>query len=114
MKIGMVVNDVMTEQTGYTTTRLSVAALNMGHKVWVMGAGDLACDPDDFIRARAHTVPKSNDKTTESYLKDLQGRAAVSERITIDELDVLMLRNDPASDAIARPWASLSRRSSNR
>jgi glutathione synthase len=70
-----------------------------------MGAGDLACDPDDFIRARTHAVPKSKYKTTESYLKDLQGRNAIRERITIDELDVLMLRNDPASDALSRPWA---------
>jgi glutathione synthase len=30
----------------------------------------------------------------------------VSERICVDDLDVLMLRNDPSVDAISRPWAS--------
>ena len=30
MKIGFVVNEVMTEETGYTTTRLAMAAPDMG------------------------------------------------------------------------------------
>ena len=39
MKIGFVVNDVLTEQTGYTTTRLGMWAVNRGHEVWVIGSG---------------------------------------------------------------------------
>jgi len=106
MKIGLVVNDIMTEETGYTTSRLAVAAINLGHEVWVMGVGDLAYDPDDYIRARARRAPKSKYKTTDVYLKDLQGKVAIVERITVDDLDVLLLRNDPSTDAISRPWAS--------
>ena len=106
MKIGLVVNDIMTEQTGYTTVRLGVAGVNLGHEVWFMGVGDLAYDPDDRIHARAARVPKSKYKTGEAYLKDLQGKNAVTERITVDELDVLMLRNDPSNDAMTRPWAA--------
>ncbi len=53
MRIGLVVNDIMTEQTGYTTTRLGMWAINRGHDVWVMGLGDFAYDPDESIRARA-------------------------------------------------------------
>ncbi len=105
MKIGFFVNDVATEQAGYTTIRLAMAATNAGHEVWLMGAGDLAYDPDEFIRARARAVPKKNYKTTTSYLSDLQGTKARVERITVDQLDVLMLRNDPAADTIKRPWA---------
>jgi len=103
VKLGLVVNDVFTESPGYTTTRLAVAALQLGHEVWEMGVGDLAYDPDDSIRARARTVPRKKYKTTEGYLKDLHGKNAVTERISIDELDVVMLRNDPASDAIRYP-----------
>ena len=33
MKIGFVVNDVMTESPAYTTTRLAMQATNMGHEV---------------------------------------------------------------------------------
>ncbi len=106
MKIGMVVNDIQTEETGYTTSRMAVAAINLGHEVWIMGVGDLAYDPDEMIRARACTAPKSKYKNTETYLKDLQGKNAVYQRITVDDLDVLLLRNDPSVDAIARPWAA--------
>ena len=106
MRLGLVVNDIKTEESGYTTSRLAVAAINLGHEVWVMGVGDLAYDPDDKIRARARTAPKKSYKTSETYLRDLQGKTAVSERITVDDLDVLLVRNDPASDAISRPWAA--------
>jgi glutathione synthase len=106
MRLGLVVNEIATEQTGYTTSRIGVAAINMGHEVWVVGVGDLAYDPDDRISARAVRAPKDKYKTTEAYLKDLQGKKAVAERIVVDELDVLMLRNDPSVDAISRPWAA--------
>ena len=45
-------------------------------------------------------------KNGASFLKDLQGKTAVQERVTLDELDVVLLRNDPAQDAVSRPWAS--------
>ena len=50
MKIGFVVNNVMTEQKGYTTTRLGTTAINAGHEVWVMGAGELSYDPERSCR----------------------------------------------------------------
>ncbi len=106
MKIGFVVNDIMTEQTGYTTTRLAMWAINRGHDVWIIGLGDLAYDPDESIRARARTVPKKQYKSTETYLKTLQGKASIKERITVDELDILMLRSDPANESGSRSWAA--------
>lgn len=106
MKIGFIVNDVMTEETGFTTTRLGCEAVNLGHEVFVFGVGDLAYDPDERIRARAWTVSKSKYKTHETYLRDLQGKAGVKERITADDLDVIMLRNVPSDDYIKRPWAA--------
>ena len=39
MKIGFVVNDIKTEEPGYTTSRLAMAAINLGHEVWVIGVG---------------------------------------------------------------------------
>jgi len=105
MRIGFVVNDVMTEQTGYTTTRLAMAAINRGHEAWVIGAGDFAYDADESIRARAAAAPKSQYKSSDAYMADLKGRRARSERITVDELDVVMLRNDPSADLGHRAWA---------
>lgn len=98
MKIGLVVNDIKTEQVGYTTTRIGVAGINRGHEVWVMGVGDMAYDADESIRARARTVPKKQYKSNALYLKNLQGKNAIHERITVDELDVLLLRSDPANE----------------
>ena len=105
MKIGFVVNDISTEQTGYTTTRLGMWAVNRGHEVWVIGLADFAYDPDENIKARAYSVPKRTYKTTETYLKALQSKTNVAERITVDDLDILMLRSDPANEMGSRSWA---------
>ncbi len=106
MKIGFVVNDVMTEEAGFTTTRLGCEAVNLGHEVFVLGVGDFAYDPDEFIRARARTVPLKKYKSHEQYVKDLQSSKGTKTRITVDELDVLMLRNVPSDDYLKRPWAA--------
>jgi len=55
MKIGMMVNDVKTEQAGYTTVRLAMAAINRGHEAWFIGAADFAYDVDERVHARART-----------------------------------------------------------
>ena len=106
MRIGFIVNDVRTEEATYTTTRLAVAAINRAHEVWTIGVGDLEFDHDEHVRAQGRTVAKKNYKRLESYLRDLQGPTASAQRITVDDLDILMLRNDPAADAVSRPWAS--------
>ena len=106
MKIGFVVNDVMTEEAGFTTTRLGCEAVNQGHEVFVLGVGDFAYDPDECIRARARTVPQKKYKSHENYLKDLQSAKGAKVRITVDELDVLVLRNVPSDDYLKRPWAA--------
>jgi glutathione synthase len=95
----------MTEQKGYTTTRLGMAAINMGYEAWVIGVGDLAYDSDEKIRARARSAPGKRYRSNETYLKELQGPKSKRERITVDELDVVLLRNDPSDDAVQRPWA---------
>ena len=107
MKIGFVVNDVMTEEPGFTTTRLAHEAQQQGHEAYVMGVGDVAYDPDEFIRARARCAPQEKKyKSSETYLADIQGKKGMTQRITIDDLDVLMLRNVPSDDYLKRPWAA--------
>lgn len=106
MKIGFVVNDVMTEQAGFTTTRLATEAVNAGHKAWMIGVGDLGYDADEKIRASAMSAPKERYKDSKSFLLDLHGKKAIKQRITVDDLDVLMLRNVPSDDFLTRPWAA--------
>lgn len=108
MRIGFMVNDIKTEEPGYTTTRLAMAAVNRGNEIWMMGSGDFAYDVDEHIYARARTVPKSGYKSSETFLAHLQGKSAISERINVDDLDVLLLRNDPSTDTGFRSWAQSS------
>ncbi|MEI7814889.1 MAG: glutathione synthetase [Coriobacteriia bacterium] len=103
MNVGFVVNDIDTETAGYTTTRLAVAAINAGHEAWVMTPGDFAYDPDEKIKARARHAPKDKYPNGATYLSGLRGKNARTRRITIDDLDVLMLRNDPSQD-VEKPW----------
>ena len=77
MRLAFVVNDIATEEPGYTTTRLGIAATNRGHDVWVIGVGDLAYDPDENVKARARRVHKARYKTGEAYLRDLRSTNAI-------------------------------------
>lgn len=108
MRIGFVINDIRTEESGYTTTRLAHAALNMGHEVWYIGVGDFAYDPDGGIAARGIAPPKKKYTSRDVLMSDLQGDKSVRERIGSGDLDIILLRNDPAVDATDRPWAQLA------
>ena len=108
MRIGFVVNDVQTEKAEYTTTRLAMSATRMGHEAWMMGVGDFAHRADGSVGARARSTTGKKFKSLETYLGNLQGDEAEEAQISVDELDVLMLRNDPAEDVIDRPWAVTS------
>ncbi len=108
MRIGFVVNDIKTEWPDYTTTHLAMTAANMGHEVWYMGLGDLSYGPDDNTHAHARMAPPKVHRSSRVYLEDVRGHDAIRERITLEDLDVLMLRNDPAQDVNKRPWARLA------
>ena len=106
MRVGFMVNDIKTEQAGYTTIRLAMALINRGHEPWFIGAADFAYDPDDNVRARARTVIGRKYKSSEVFTADLMGKKrSKTERITVDDLDVLMLRNDPSTEPGFRAWA---------
>lgn len=104
MRLGFVLNDVMKELLPSTTINLVIAALHMGHDVWLMGVGDFAYDPNDTIHANAFTASKKKFKDAGDFLAHIVSKEAKKERISVEDLDVLMLRNDPASD-FDKPWA---------
>jgi glutathione synthase len=106
MKIGFLVNGIDTEKVGFTTVRLAFEAVNQGHDVYYFGVGDLAYDTDEYVRARSRTFPKKSYSSHTTFFKDLQGGRGLNERITVDDLDVLMLRNVPSDDFLKRPWAT--------
>ncbi|RRS31719.1 MAG: glutathione synthetase [Epsilonproteobacteria bacterium (ex Lamellibrachia satsuma)] len=104
MKLGFVLNDVMHEPLPSTTINLVIAALRMGHKVWLIGLGDFAYDPNDTVHAYAYSASQKKFKDAKDFLAHIVSKDAKKERITVEDLDILMLRNDPAAD-FDKPWA---------
>jgi glutathione synthase len=107
MKIGFVVNSVATEHPEYTTTRLALAATRRGHETWLMGVDDFLHRLDGSVAARAKAAKGKKFANGGAYLASVQADEG-NEPITVDELDVVVMRNDPAEDAVERPWAVTS------
>lgn len=105
MRMGFAVNEVQTEKAKYTTTRIAMAAHNRGHKVWMIGSGDYEYDVDEKISAVGHRGRKKKYRSLKAFLQDIQNEEGKVERITVDDLDVLMLRSDPSIERGTRAWA---------
>ncbi|HJR88550.1 MAG TPA: glutathione synthetase [Aeromicrobium sp.] len=104
MKIGFVVNDVQTELPVYTTVRLAMAATRLGHEAWFMGVGDFAFEPDGSLAAIARVAPKGKKNLSrEDFLSAVQEPDG-EQQLSIEELDVVLLRSDPAADTGDRAW----------
>ena len=105
MRIAFFVNDVATEVDEYTTTRLARAAAQGGHRAWYVGVGDVELwESDGQLVAHAHAAEFEKDDTLESFMERIKQRDA--ERIVMDDLDALFLRNDSIDDMQERSWAS--------
>ena len=73
------------------------------------GGGRLRAPRRRVDRQPTPARPKrKNHKSLETYLGSIQGDDSKQERICVDELDVVMMRNDPAVDLNERPWAVAS------
>ncbi|OOY98875.1 glutathione synthetase [Solemya velum gill symbiont] len=108
MRLAMVVNNINTEVSDYTTTVMAMRATNMGHEVWYIDVAEFDYAPDHYVYARARRVPDKKYRSLRVYLESLRSQSAYQERICATDLDVLMLRNDPAEDVMDRPWARLA------
>ena len=105
MRLAFFVNDVASEVDEYTTTRLARAAAQCGHEVWYVGVGDVELgESDGQLVARAHAAEFGKDDTLGSFMVGIKERGA--DRIVMDDLDALFLRNDSIEDQQQRPWAS--------
>ena len=102
MKIGILANVMESSETGQTTYRLAAESVNSGHETWIMSTGNFSYEPDDKIRARGRAVPPGSYNSSESFLKAFRSDKAINRWVTVDELDVLLLRNNPS---VQSPWA---------
>lgn len=106
MNFGFVVNELKTERPGFTTTHLALRALSRGHEVWYTEVGDFALAANGQLHA--YTVPISSANATSSDALITTLRESERQEIEVLTLDAILLRNDPALDALARPWAQLA------
>ncbi|GAB3304184.1 ATP-grasp domain-containing protein [Luteimonas notoginsengisoli] len=108
IRLAFVVNDVATEKNNYTTIRLARVAINRGHEVALVGLDGFMYHASGSVRARASVPRHRTYADDDALLEDLQADDAERKWIDVDQLDVLMLRSDPAEEAEDRPWASNS------
>ncbi len=101
MRIAFFVNDVEQEKESFTTTRLALAAARRDHDVFYIDAEHFSLT-DRGVRAGAFKAP-ADAEDRETFLAKLRA-AGSDEKIPVDGLDVLMLRNNPG-DTADRTWA---------
>jgi glutathione synthase len=103
MKIAFIINDIKTEKANFTTIYLALSAHKRGHKIFIVGVGDLGYTSDGHMLALARTVGEQSFKTLDTFFKALEKSEPV--KIDSSDLDVLFLRNDPSEDINSRNWA---------
>ena len=106
MRIGFTINDIATEHPGYTTTQLAMHALRRDHEVCYIEVGSFFLDGGGTLNAFARRIPNQRYESREAIIGCL--REAQPESLNLENLGVLFLRNDPAPDALTRPWAQLA------
>jgi len=108
MKIAFVINNILTEWPDYTTTHLAYEAKKLEHEVWYMNVSDFSYDSDENVHANAYSAALVDMASVTSFINSIRNSDKSKYYINVAELDVLMLRNDPAEDAQTRPWARLA------
>jgi len=108
MKIGFVVNGIASEKSEYTTVRLALTAAERGHETWLMGVDDFSHRPDGTVGAHARRAAKGKLTDETTFLDSIQDEERNPEQLAVADLDVLVMRNDPADDMTERPWAVTS------
>ena len=106
MKLALVVNNIFTECSDYSTTLFALTAMEMGHEVWYIGIEQLSYGENDMVYAKARRVPPHKYYSAAAFLRTLKSEKAIEERVTLDELDIMWLRNDPAQDVYTHSWAA--------
>ena len=101
MKLLILVNVLESQSAGSTTVRLATEAASRGHQVWLTSPGNFTYDPSDRVVALCREIPAGTQGSVERVARLL--RANVRERwVTVDELDAVLLRNNPS---VQKPWA---------
>ena len=108
MRVCMIVNNVNTEQNRYTTTLLAQKMHNRKHDVFYIGVDDLIYHPEGHVGGMAVRANDKTFRTTSSYLENLKSNSENKTKVTSKDIDIILLRNDPAEESKTRPWARVA------
>lgn len=103
MRIAFFINEISTENPFYGTQRLAMEATARLHDVFYIDVDGFIYDSDEHLRALAHRA-EGHAGDPERFFEIIRDDES-QERISLEELDVLMLRHDPSNDYQDRPWA---------
>jgi glutathione synthase len=73
-----------------------------------MGVDDFSHRADGTVAAHARSAASNQPDSEEAFLESIQDAERCGDDISIDDLEVLVMRNDPAEDMSERPWAVTS------
>ncbi|WP_416394898.1 hypothetical protein [Allohahella sp. A8] len=105
MKIAFIINDICTEKDNYTTIRLARRAIGLGHEVVLVGIGNLIYESNESLAAMVTRPSRKDYEDDSDLLADLQSNEVPKTRCNLSEMDVVLLRFDPADEIYTRPWA---------
>lgn len=106
MKIGFLVNRISTESARYGTTLLAHEAQKRGHQVGYITPEDFTYRASGELVVRARLAPKKPLQGYREFFAAIQDESGTrTATLSITDLDVLMLRGNPAEEAEERPWA---------
>jgi glutathione synthase len=87
---------------------LALEAARRGHRVCYITPHDFVLRPDDSVSAHARFLPRRKYKDREDFFATLKSSKCKVEPVDMTDVDVLMLRNDPAEDIGRRSWAQMA------
>lgn len=97
MRVCFVVNNVKTQRATYTTLRLAWEAAKRGHDVRLVGVDAFSYGDDDRVSAlTVRPAPRSTPSSARKYARALNGADALGEEVSLNDFDVVFLRNNPA------------------
>lgn len=104
MKVVILITDFERKKSVHTTIRLAREMTNRGHEVWFVSPGDFSLDPHDTLWMNAKRVKGTRYNQSSTYLKDLLENP-VNEPLTANDVDLLLLRDNPSKYSVAGQWA---------
>lgn len=100
MRICFVVNAVRTQRPTYTTTHLACQAHRRDHEVFLTSVDSLSLTEDGRVLAQAVAIgPPGTCPDPRSLVAKIAAQGAHREEISLSDVDVVFLRNNPAASA---------------